>query len=657
MRDVITQLWVRTAFFIAFGALVAILCANCSAGGAGSPDSGADVTTNVCGNGNYALCGSACVDIKGDSHNCGTCGNACPGSQVCSHGECSDVCGGGTSRCNNNCVDLTSDVNNCGGCGKPCPGGEVCSKGTCALTCQSGLTDCTGDCVDVTQDDANCGACGNACAGGQVCVDSQCQATCQSGWTTCPVGDSGTTCVDIENDPNNCNGCGKTCPNGYFCVAGACGLKCAGGTTKCGTGLSETCVDENIDPNHCGSCTTVCGTGKVCSNANCCPTATPYYCGGCNTFANCVQKEGGYIVAGYDHTCAINTSGAAYCWGDNSDGQIGTNDSTTFSYDTAQAVFGLSSGVFSLGADGFGTCAISTGGAISCWGDDFDGELGDNTTTFGEQYAPVASGITSNGIHVSGSGDATCYLLGSGAVDCAGYDGSYEIANGLTPSFMDYVTPSSTLITSGTLTIAGSTDGEGNMFCAVASSGGVKCWGSQFNGSLGDGSTTQSSTPISVSGISTATNVSTAYSHACAVLSTGGLECWGDNTYGELGNGKTSTTPSSTPVTATVTGVSQVATGFDTSGFAGFTCVLTTAGAVECVGYNASGELGNGKTATSKAWVTPIASGAIGIAAGGGHACALLATGKVQCWGNNSSGQVGNGTFTNSKVPVTVMGF
>ena len=119
-----------------------------------------DAAIGPCGPGVNAKCGDTCVDTNSDFQNCGECGTACRSDQVCSHGACATVCGGGAVRCGNNCIDTQADVNNCGGCDKPCASGQVCSKGTCALTCQSGLTNCNGDCVDVTQNDDNCGACG-----------------------------------------------------------------------------------------------------------------------------------------------------------------------------------------------------------------------------------------------------------------------------------------------------------------------------------------------------------------------------------------------------------------------------------------------------------------------------------------------------------------
>jgi alpha-tubulin suppressor-like RCC1 family protein len=80
-------------------------------------------------------------------------------------------------------------------------------------------------------------------------------------------------------------------------------------------------------------------------------------------------------------------------------------------------------------------------------------------------------------------------------------------------------------------------------------SGTVQCWGYNFNGQLGNGTTAGSSVPVTVVGITNATMVAPGSSHTCAVLSGGAVQCWGNNGYGQLGNG--TTTDSSVPVTVT----------------------------------------------------------------------------------------------------------
>ncbi len=648
------------ALNVGWGALlltiVALCAANCTSGGSAEQDSGtpnADVTTiGPCGPGVNAMCNGTCVDISSDYQNCGACGNACPNDQVCSHGTCAVVCGGGSVRCGNNCVDLGADPQNCGGCNKPCATGQVCNKATCALTCQQDLTNCNGGCVDLTSDDFNCNTCGNACPSGSQCVSSQCQATCQSGWSSCGDGEGGTTCIDTTDDPNNCGGCGAKCPNGYFCSPGAdggpaCGLQCAGGTSLC----NSACVDENIDPNHCGGCNTACGTGNVCSNAHCCPSPSkPYYCGGCDTFANCVSKSGNHIVAGEAHTCAITPSGGVKCWGYNGEGEIGVGTNTA-QYATPQAVTGLSSGVSTISGGYYDTCAITTGGAVSCWGYNGFGQLGNGTYT--TETSPTAvTGLSTTGLGTASAGEyARCFLTTAHAVECAGYNDFGQLALGsITGS--EYATLQTSLITTNALSLGGSGSNYLDPLCAVMSSGAVECWGDSSYG-LGDGTSTESGTPVTVKlSSSTALSVSTSEEEVCVVLQGGGLQCWGYNGYGALGDGTTNT--SATPVTATLGGVVAVSVGEE------HMCAVTSGGAVECVGYNYYGQLGNGQSGSFNAnttWQVAISSGAVGVACGELHTCALMASGQVYCWGYNANGQIGDNTTTQRPSPTLVSGF
>src|SRR5208282_5849740 len=90
------------------------------------------------------------------------------------------------------------------------------------------------------------------------------------------------------------------------------------------------------------------------------------------------------------------------------------------------------------------------------------------------------------------------------------------------------------------------------------------------------------------------------------------------------------------------------------------TCVVTTGGAVECIGYNYYGQLGNGASGSSTAvttWQTAIAIGAVEVSCGELHTCALMATGHAYCWGYNGDGQLGNGSYTQEPSPVLVSGF
>jgi hypothetical protein len=426
---------------------------------------------------------------------------------------------------------------------------------------------------------------------------------------------------------------------------------CAGGTSLCGTA----CVDENIDPNNCGACSKSCGSGNVCSNANCCPTATPYYCGGCNTFANCVLKSGGHIAAGPEHTCAINPSGALKCWGYGGDGELG--NSATSTYNTPQAVTTLTSGVATVSAWYEGNCAVTTAGTPYCWGYNGYGAVGNgNTTSPVSSPALICNGSScssklSGAALIGGGGiyGANCVLLSSGAIDCAGNNEWGSMLNGTT-GFTTYDYATTTQITSGAIYVGGGGSNYYGALCAVMSSGSVKCWGYAPDG-LGDGVNTMSGSAVTVSGISGAVQVSVGEENICVIEQGGVLKCWGYGYYGANGDG-TSTTWS-TPVTASLGSVVAVSVGSE------FTCAVTSAGAVYCIGYNSYGQLGNGTTSFSPTttWQQAISSGAVGVACGDEHTCALMANGQAYCWGANFDGQVGDGTYTQRTSPVLVTGF
>src|SRR5262245_18033461 len=135
----------------------------------------------------------------------------------------------------------------------------------------------------------------------------------------------------------------------------------------------------------------------------------------------------------------------------------------------------------------------------------------------------------------------------------------------------------------------------------------------------------------------TVVSVAPGYDHTCAVTTGGGLRCWGGNGSGQLGNG--STVASATPVN--VSGLSSEVAAVSVG--VQYSCALTTAGGVRCWGAGTSGQLGDGQQASSSTPVTPtgLGSGVRSVSAGYAHACALLDDGTVRCWGANGQGPLG----------------
>ena len=171
---------------------------------------------------------------------------------------------------------------------------------------------------------------------------------------------------------------------------------------------------------------------------------------------------------------------------------------------------------------------------------------------------------------------------------------------------------------------------------------------------------TNSIVPVDVAGLgSDNTAITAGGHHACALTSSGGVKCWGTNGEGELGNG--SKTDSDTPVKVSTLekGVAALAVGSTYDFSPTHTCALTRAGGVGCWGPNGDGQLGNGsKTDSSRpVAVSGLTSGITAIAVGGSHTCAITKERQLKCWGDNSNGQLGNGSLTKSSTPTDVAAF
>ena len=194
--------------------------------------------------------------------------------------------------------------------------------------------------------------------------------------------------------------------------------------------------------------------------------------------------------------------------------------------------------------------------------------------------------------------------------------------------------------------------------CSLLTSGGVECWGGAGpNSNLGtyfsDGTSNPRSLPGDVVGLTSAVaSIGVGDSLTCLRTVAGGVKCWGLNDYGGVGDGTMITRLSPVDVSGMSSGVTAVTVGYS------FACALTDAGGVKCWGGNFNGELGDGTTA-SRAFpsdVTGLTANVISISAGAGHACAILFTGAVKSWGDDNPGHLGDGTLTTRFTPVDVVG-
>ena len=338
------------------------------------------------------------------------------------------------------------------------------------------------------------------------------------------------------------------------------------------------------------------------------------------------------IKAGERHTCVLTSAGGVKCWGFNHDGQLGDGQGSDRSRPVD--VVGLTTGAKAITAGWRTTCAVTTTGGAKCWGNNHDGQLGDGTEIDRNTPQDVVGVLAKVTIIRTGERH-TCALTAAGGVKCWGNNHDGQLGDG---TRKDKVTPVDvTGLTSGVTAITGGW----RHTCALTSAGGVKCWGSNHDGQLGDGTETDRASPVDVTGLTSGVTAITArWRHTCALTSAGGVKCWGNNHVGQLGDGTRHDRNTPVEVVGLTNGVKTIAAGWN------HVCALTTAGSMKCWGSNHEGQLGDGTGVDRKGPVDVVIvpSGIVAIATGGEHSCAVT-QGTVICWGENEDGQLGDGTF------------
>jgi alpha-tubulin suppressor-like RCC1 family protein len=229
------------------------------------------------------------------------------------------------------------------------------------------------------------------------------------------------------------------------------------------------------------------------------------------------------IAAGYFHTCALLDNASVKCWGRNSEGQLGLGNTTQIGDNSNEMGDNLPSidlgtgrTATAIAGRAYGTCALLDNASVKCWGDNNVGQLGiGNTTDMG--------------------------------------DNSDEMGDNL---------PSIDLGTGRTATAIASMR---NHTCAILDNASVKCWGENGQGQLGIGNTELMGNTSNEMGDNlpsidlgtgrTATAIATGYFHSCAALDNGAVKCWGDNFHGQLGIGTTDDMGNQSGEMAALTGI------------------------------------------------------------------------------------------------------
>ncbi|MEM9487587.1 MAG: hypothetical protein AAGC55_00515, partial [Myxococcota bacterium] len=285
------------------------------------------------------------------------------------------------------------------------------------------------------------------------------------------------------------------------------------------------------------------------------------------------------VSSGYAHTCARKRNGALWCWGNNVRGQLG--DGTTHKRTLPIHLEALSDDVAQVGLGRRHSCAVKTDGSLWCWGDNSQGQLGDGTRHKRKEPTQV-SGLDS-GIATVSTGtraSSTCAVDNYGRVSCWGNNGRGQLGDGSTK---DRLVPTPVAADANGHAFDHVTDlcsGVGHT-CARKSDGTVWCWGDNRRGQLGNGSVygiSRRPTPVVLSADVQAHGLSCGDRHTCAVTADGSLQCWGDNSSGQLGDGTFHDRLAPVPVTTLGGSVERV------TAAARHTCAVRTDNSLWCWG-------------------------------------------------------------------------
>ncbi len=299
------------------------------------------------------------------------------------------------------------------------------------------------------------------------------------------------------------------------------------------------------------------------------------------------------------------------------------------------------------------SCVVTDAEQVKCWGGNDYGQLGDGTTT--DRSSPVSVlGIGRALPDIAMGAVHTCVSEVGIGVKCWGANNAGQLGDGT-------ITNRATPVTAVGVGTAYVVAGEFHT-CAV-SGGAVKCWGDNTYGQLGDGTTTDRATPVTVSGLSSGVvRIAAGANHTCAVMASGPPKCWGDNQYGQLGDGTTT----SRSVPTDVVGLSGQVVGL-TGGIAAgqyHTCVVLESTGVQCWGRNQFGQLGDGTTSSRSVPAgvcadhgcnSPLYDVVI-VAAGDTHTCFVTSARGAKCTGRNYAGQLGDGSTMDKDTPFDVVG-
>jgi alpha-tubulin suppressor-like RCC1 family protein len=357
------------------------------------------------------------------------------------------------------------------------------------------------------------------------------------------------------------------------------------------------------------------------------------------------------LALGELHTCYLDDGGAPYCWGSDDRNQLGDGrPATSKSVPTAVTVVDRAVEIAAGGGsiDGHTLVRVENGD-IRGWGANDAGQLGDGTRMAPETFTTAVNMFEGNQL-VTSFHDS-CARSAGNTMACWGTNDQGQLA--LPLEVLGALSPigaSSALIDQ----IAIGEDHACLILSVPVAGATVMCWGRNVEGQTGATGTGEQRAFVAVQGLTATTSaIGLGYTHGCAIDETaGGVRCWGNNTSGQLGDGNTAPRANVAVVVAGLAGPATAVCGGEAH-----TCARLATGAVQCWGANDQGQLGDGSNTERHAPVTVTGlEGVAELACGGKHTCARLAAGGVRCWGANAEGQLGDGSVAARSVPVAAQG-
>jgi alpha-tubulin suppressor-like RCC1 family protein len=234
------------------------------------------------------------------------------------------------------------------------------------------------------------------------------------------------------------------------------------------------------------------------------------------------------ISAGADHTCAALRDGSAWCWGSNAAGQVGRNAGSgslqPVRVEELHDVVGVAAG-------GRHSCAVRATGTVACWGDNRKGQLGNGSTL--SSLTPVLVHGIEDATSVAAASDHTCVLRRDGSTRCWGSNFAGALGNGSSVEQSEL-----SVVVTGLGSVADISTSGGHT-CGLLEDGTAVCWGSNYGGPLGDGSSPNgfANVPVPVADLVDVAAISAGFEFSCAVVEDGTANCWGSNSQGMLGDG------------------------------------------------------------------------------------------------------------------------